>query len=151
MLFTAVLLAFSALTAGCSGQQSSQTEQQPAITRTSLQMSTVDPLVGPASPPARKAADFAAAWVRKDLPADRWWAAIAPLCEPGFAEALRGTEPGTVPASVVFGRPVVLNRPAPKLLGLYRLTTDTGTLFVTVAEIDGRWLVTDNEFIWGEW
>ena len=91
------------------------------------------------------AAAFAAAWARPDLPADRWRAGVASLCEPGFAAALRTVDPAMLPARVVTGAPVPVQEPADGP-AVYTVATDGGVLTVTVAAVDGRWLVASNDF-----
>jgi hypothetical protein len=99
----------------------------------------------PTGQPGPVAAGFAAAWVRGDLPADRWWSAVAPFCEAGFAQRLRTVDPGNLPATKLTGAPVQVSPPV-NGVAVFTITTDGGALVVTVAAGDGRWLVTDNDF-----
>lgn len=99
----------------------------------------------PPGQPAPVAAGFAAAWIRADLPADRWWSAVAPFCEAGFARRLRTVDPSNLPATRVTGTPVQVSPPV-NGVAVFTVTTDGGVLVVTVAAGNGRWLVTDNDF-----
>jgi hypothetical protein len=99
----------------------------------------------PAGQPGPVVAGFAAAWVRADLPADRWWSAVAPFCDTGFAQRLRTVDPSNLPATKVTGTPVQVSSPAGGP-AVFTVATDGGVLVVTVAAANGRWLVTDNDF-----
>jgi hypothetical protein len=90
------------------------------------------------------AAAFAAAWVA-DLPTDQWLARIAVLCEPAFGDLLSTTDPTRVPARSITGAPTPVREPADGP-AVYTVATDTGELTVTVAAVDGRWLVSGNDF-----
>jgi hypothetical protein len=90
------------------------------------------------------AARFAAAWAQPTLSAARWWAQIAPLCSPAFAQALRTVDPGNVPASRVTGTPQLVSGAA--TAAVYRVPTNGGQLSVTVTRIGAAWLVTNNDF-----
>jgi hypothetical protein len=103
------------------------------------------PPQAPAGQPGTAVAGFAAAWVRADLPADRWWSGVAPFCEPGFAQQLRTVDPGNLPASKVTGAPVQVSPPSGGVT-VFTVRTDGGVLVVTVAAVNGRWLVTDDDF-----
>jgi hypothetical protein len=70
---------------------------------------------------------------------------VSPLCEPGFAAALRTTDPTRLPARAVTGAPVPVREPAAGP-AMYTVATDAGTLSVTVAAVDGRWLAAGNDF-----
>ncbi|GAB3866585.1 hypothetical protein GCM10029963_79920 [Micromonospora andamanensis] len=103
-----------------------------------------------ASPPSaaqasRVAARFARTWVRSDLPAEEWLRQVAEVCDKGFAEQLRTVDPARIPATWVTGQPVT-TRPPKDGVAEYEITTDSGTLTVTVAALGGRWLVTGNDF-----
>jgi len=100
----------------------------------------------PSSQAAARAEAFARTWVRRDLDAERWWAAIAPLCEEGFGERLRTVDPANVPATRVTGRAKQLRAGDEDSPAVYDVPTDAGTLRVTLASIDGRWLVAGNDF-----
>ncbi|TNH28810.1 hypothetical protein FHG89_14015 [Micromonospora orduensis] len=104
----------------------------------------------PAPPPAAQAAPvvaaFAAAWVRSDLPATVWWRDVARTCDEGFTEALRTVDPARVPATRVTGRPVATQAPSDGA-AVYEVATDAGKLTVTLAAVDGRWVVTGNDFV----
>lgn len=101
-------------------------------------------------PPAAQAAPvvvaFAAAWARPDLPADAWWRGVTPMCDDGFAHSLRTVDPARVPATRVTGRPVATQGPAGGA-AVYEVATDAGTLTVALAAVDGRWVVTGNDFV----
>ncbi|TDB80152.1 hypothetical protein [Micromonospora sp. KC721] len=103
-----------------------------------------------AAPPAAEAAPvaaaFAAAWVRRDLPADTWWRAVTATCDEGFARALRTVDPAQVPAARVTGRPVA-TQPPKDGVAVYEVATDAGTLTVRLAGVGGRWVVTGNDFV----
>ncbi|MEV0216521.1 hypothetical protein [Micromonospora sp. NPDC050695] len=71
---------------------------------------------------------------------------MAATCDEGFARALRSVDPARVPAARVTGRPVATQAPAAGA-AVYEVATDTGTLTVTLAAVDGRWRVTGNDFI----
>lgn len=103
----------------------------------------------PAAPGRQAAATaeaFARAWVRRDLDAERWWKAIAPLCEEGFGQRLRTVDPANVPATRVIGRARELRVGSVDSPAVYDVPTDAGTLRVTLASVDGRWLVAGNDF-----
>jgi hypothetical protein len=105
----------------------------------------------PAAPPPPAAAapvvaTFAAAWARPDLPAGTWWRGVAPMCDDGFAQALRTVDPARVPATRLTGRPVATRAPSGGV-AVYEVATDAGTLTVTLAAVDGRWVVTGNDFV----
>ncbi|RBJ11092.1 hypothetical protein DRA43_01465 [Micromonospora provocatoris] len=102
-----------------------------------------------APPPAHRAAPvaagFAAAWARSDLPASRWWPAVAAYCDEDFARSLRTVDPALVPASRVTGRPTATQTPRDGR-AVFEVPTDAGTLTVRLAGVGGRWRVTDNDF-----
>jgi hypothetical protein len=103
---------------------------------------------GPAAPAAQAppaAAAFAAAWTRRGLQAEQWWAQLAPLCTPAFAAKLRSTDPANVPASQVTGPPVAVRDPS-EGLAVYTVPTNAGTLSVTLTSVAGRWLASDTTF-----
>jgi hypothetical protein len=87
---------------------------------------------------------FAAAWAQPVLPAARWWAGVAPWCQPSYAELLRTVDPANIPATRITGPP----RPVSQQSGLatYTVATDAGVLTITVAALGGRWLVTNHDF-----
>ncbi len=87
---------------------------------------------------------FAAAWVRRDVPADQWWTAVSGYCEPGFADRLRSTDPGTVPAGRITGPATpVISRAG---LAVYQVPTSAGVLHVQVALLGGTWKVTTTDW-----
>lgn len=100
------------------------------------------PLADRAAPVA---AGFAAAWARSDLPASRWWPAVAAYCDEDFARSLRTVDPALVPASRVTGRPTAAQTPRDGR-AVFEVPTDAGTLTVRLAGVGGRWRVTDNDF-----
>ncbi|MCX5068201.1 hypothetical protein OOJ91_20380 [Micromonospora lupini] len=103
---------------------------------------------GPAAPVAEAApaaAAFATAWARPGLDAARWLEGVAPLCVPRFAERMRTVDPANLPASRITGRPRA-TYPVRDGGGQFAISTDRGTLLVSVADIKGRWLVTGNDF-----
>ncbi|MFC4066730.1 hypothetical protein [Actinoplanes subglobosus] len=91
------------------------------------------------------AAGFAAAWVRRDLPARQWLAAVTPWCEPGFARLLATTDPRNLPSSKVVGTPQVIQAPAARSAE-YTVSTDTGTLTVVLLDWRGQWRVSGNDY-----
>ncbi|MEV0732379.1 hypothetical protein [Polymorphospora sp. NPDC050346] len=91
-------------------------------------------------------AGFAAAWARPAVPADGWWQEVSRWCEATFAELLRTVDPAAVPASRVTGDPVLQSGPTDGVAVL-EVATDAGSLMVTVGVVDGRWLVTGNDFV----
>ena len=102
--------------------------------------------VPPPSAPAPENAqvlvgDFVAAWLRRDLAAADWWAGVAPFCEERFAELLRTTDPGRVPAERITGPMTAVETRSDFLLA--DVPMDSGTLQVTVALIAGDWKVTN--------
>jgi hypothetical protein len=106
------------------------------------------PEPGAAAPPAAApaaAAGFGAAWVRRELSAAQWLKGITPWCEPGFARSLATVDPANVPASRVTGKPRVLRAPAGRSAA-YTVATDGGTLTVTLIDLNGRWLVSGNDY-----
>lgn len=101
--------------------------------------------VPPTGDAAAVAERFAEAWVRRSDDPARWWAGVKAWCEDGLAASLRSTDPATIPATRVIGPP----RPAggsPHTGLRFEITTDTGTLILTVAAIGQRWLVSDVDF-----
>ncbi|MFI7074961.1 hypothetical protein [Micromonospora sediminicola] len=105
----------------------------------------VDAPPPPAAQAAPVAAGFAAAWARSDLPAARWWPAVADYCDEDFARSLRTVDPALVPASRVTGRPRATQTPR-DARAVFEVPTDAGTLTVRLAGVGGRWRVTDNDF-----
>ena len=103
-----------------------------------------DPGDPPAAAAVTVAARFGAAWVRRTLPTARWWAGIAPLCEPGFAARLHTVDPANIPASRITGPARSFTRRSGLLA--FTMPTDAGVLTVTVAALAGRWRVTGNDF-----
>lgn len=104
----------------------------------------------PAPPPAAQAAPvaarFAAAWARPDLSATAWWQELAPLCDEGFAALLRTADPAQVPATRVTGPPVATQAPADGAAE-FEVPTNAGTVTVTLAGVDGRWVATGVDFV----
>lgn len=100
----------------------------------------------PAAQAPRVVEAFAVAWARPDLPAGVWWQRVVPHCEDGFARALRTVDPAQVPATQVTGRPAA-KQPPKNGAAVYEVPTNAGTLTVTLAALDGRWLVTGNDFV----
>lgn len=104
----------------------------------------------PAPPPAAQAtpvaAQFAVAWARPDLSATAWWQGLAPLCDAGFAALLRTVDPARVPATRVTGPPVATQAPADGAAE-FEVPTDAGTVTVTLAGVDGRWVATGVDFV----
>ncbi|GAB1646748.1 hypothetical protein [Krasilnikovia sp. MM14-A1259] len=99
----------------------------------------------PSSAPARPAAaavaaQFARAWVRRDLPGTQWWSGIAPYCEPGLADQLRTADPGRVPAGRITGAPTPVQSRTD--FAAFDVPTDAGVLQLGVASLDGAWRVT---------
>jgi hypothetical protein len=91
------------------------------------------------------AAGFAAAWVRRDLSAQQWLAAVTRWCEPGFARLLATTDPRNLPSSKVTGTPKAVRAPAGRTAE-YTVSTDSGTLTVVLGDLQGRWRVTGNDY-----
>jgi hypothetical protein len=87
---------------------------------------------------------FAHAWVRGNLPAPRWWAGVAPFCDPHLAGQLRTTDPGRVPASRVIDPPFA--RTVTPGSAVYDFSTDNGVLVVTVTLLAVGWRVTNVDF-----
>jgi hypothetical protein len=154
------LVALACAVAGCTGPRpaTAPPPSTPASASPSTQVTmSAAPVLPPGSdesepppaPPAGQAsaaaAGFAAAWVRSDLPAERWLAAVVPWCEAGFAAVLRTVDPANLPASRVTGRPVAVSPPADGS-AVFTVATDGGTLTVVVAAVNGRWLVSGNDF-----
>jgi hypothetical protein len=100
----------------------------------------------PVADAAIVAARFAEAWVRQTDDPNSWWTGVQPWCDDGLAASLRGADPEAVPASRLIGAP----RPSsgtPQTGLHFEVPTDTGSLSLTVAAIDGRWLVSDIDFV----
>ena len=136
--------------AGPTGTSTTSAQVPPvaSLTPTSTEAAGHDTGDVPAPPtgqPDPVAAGFAAAWVHADLPADRWWSTVAPFCEAGFAQRLRTVDPSNLPATKVTGTPVQVSPPV-NGVAVFTVTTDGGVLVVTVAAVNGRWLVTGNDF-----
>ncbi|NYT96454.1 hypothetical protein [Salinispora sp. H7-4] len=100
----------------------------------------------PAAQAAPVAARFASAWARPDLSATAWWQGLAPLCDEGFAGLLRTVDPAQVPATRVTGPPVATHAPADGAAE-FEVPTDAGTVTVTLAGVDGRWVATGVDFV----
>ncbi|MEU1842265.1 hypothetical protein [Micromonospora sediminicola] len=104
---------------------------------------------GPTAPvagAAPAAAAFATAWARPRLDAASWLKGVTPLCVPRFAAQLRTVDPANLPASRITGRPEATH-PVRDGGGQFAIPTDRGTLLVSVADVEGRWLVTGNDFV----
>jgi hypothetical protein len=91
------------------------------------------------------AAGFAAAWVRRDLPAQQWLAGVTPWCEPGFARLFATTDPRKLPSSKVTGTPKAVRAPAARSAE-YTVSTDSGTLTVVLLDFRGQWRVSGNDY-----
>lgn len=99
----------------------------------------------PAADAPAAAAGFAAAWVRRDLPAQQWLAGVTRWCEPGFAKLLATTDPRNLPSSKVTGKPKTVRKPA-DLGAEYTVSTDSGTLTVVLIDYRGEWRVSGNDY-----
>ena len=99
----------------------------------------------PAADAPAAAAGFAAAWVRRDLPAPQWLAGVKRWCEPGFAKLLATTDPRNLPSSKVTGKPTAVRKPA-DLSAEYTVSTDSGTLTVVLIDYRGEWRVAGNDY-----
>ena len=99
----------------------------------------------PAADAPAAAAGFAAAWVRRDLPAPQWLAGVKRWCEPGFARLLATADPRNLPSSKVTGKPKAVRKPA-DLGAEYTVSTDSGTLTVVLIDYRGEWLVSSNDY-----
>jgi hypothetical protein len=150
VLTAALWATTAAATAGCTAEPPAPVDRPAAPPPTTAPAAGRDD-IGPGSPRSsprqvlatRLAARFARAWVRRDLTAEQWWAAITPMCSAGLARLLRGTDPGNIPAGDVTG-------PARRRSGgpspVYEIATDGGDLIVTItATVDG-WRVTNIDF-----
>lgn len=82
---------------------------------------------------------FATAWLRREAPASEWHAGIAAVATSALAARLEGVDPLTVPASRVEGPALVGARD--EHFATVLLHVDTGTLSLTLVQVDGRWLV----------
>jgi hypothetical protein len=80
---------------------------------------------------------FATAWARRDLDAAQWQNEIAALSARRLGTLLRATSPATVPARQVTGTPQLVQRAPDQIT--YSVTTDAGTLTITVLAEAGTW------------
>jgi hypothetical protein len=82
------------------------------------------------------------AFARPDLPAEQWWAELAPLLSPAATEAYVGTDPAEVPAHAVTG-PAWSGESESTFLALTFVPTDAGDYAVLMVRDGGGapWLV----------
>ncbi|MBA3488555.1 MAG: hypothetical protein H0T78_03265 [Longispora sp.] len=103
---------------------------------------------GPPTSPSPNALDtahrFAIAWARPNLADQLWWNGVSTYCEPGLAQLLRTTDPGTVPATRVTGDSRATSSVSDRVT--IEIPTDAGTLVATVIKADNAWLVGDIDF-----
>lgn len=92
-----------------------------------------------AAQPVRVARDFLDAWLRSDLPADRWHAGLSPYATPALAAKLDGVDPAGVPAQRVTDEPTVIPRSTDATA--VRIPVDSGTVELRLVVTGGRWLV----------
>lgn len=135
----------------------------PATTAPSGPDRSIPPRAGPTAPPpgdddapvpsapagstaAATAVGFSAAWVRGPADPAGWWSSLLPWCEYGLADALRSTDPANVPAHRLTGSPTQTGGSIEQGL-TFEVPTDAGTLALTLAAIDGRWLVSEVDFL----
>jgi hypothetical protein len=99
----------------------------------------------PSEDPSTTAAAFARSWIRHDLPQDKWWAQLLPLCTHQYAPLLRTQQVVDVPAQRVTGPPKAVETQNDGST-TYALETDAGSLHVTLIPQDGRWKVLTSAF-----
>ena len=82
------------------------------------------------------------AFARPDLPADQWWAELAPMLSPAATEAYLGTDPAEVPAHAVTG-PAWSGESPSAYLAMTFVPTDAGDYAVLLVRDGGGapWLV----------
>ncbi|MFC7550308.1 hypothetical protein [Plantactinospora sp. GCM10030261] len=90
-------------------------------------------------PPESVARSFATAWLRRDLPADRWHTGLAPYATSTLAGRLGETDPAGVPAERLTGYPVLTPQTAD--LVQVSMPVDTGILHLQLVDADGAWRV----------
>lgn len=131
--------AVAAASAGASGSPSVATDGDDGESLN--QPVDASPSVAPGrAGPTSVAAAFAAAWVRRTLPADRWLAGLRPWTTPAALASLNRADPNGVPAERVTGAAqVVLSDVG---WAQCRVPLDFGDLQLRlVGQPDGRWLV----------
>lgn len=114
--------------------------------------STVDPTAGDdgAVPPNATAgvdddavhaaaAEFVAAWLRRDLGAPAWHTGVAGLATQSLATSLHGVDPRTVPARRTAGDTVLVLRT--DRYAVVAVPVDTGTVTLNLLKVGDGWLV----------
>ena len=74
-------------------------------------------------------------FVRRSVPADRWWRDLVPYLSPQTAQDFRHTDPARVPASRVTGPGVVLTDSVP-LVARVSVPTDAGVYLLVLSRTD---------------
>jgi hypothetical protein len=95
------------------------------------------------------AVKFVRAWARPDADPEVWWRGVAAYADASYAELLRFTDPGRVPASrVTGGGRVVSVEPG---VAVVDVPTDRGSCRVTVADVSGTgtWRVSTHSWVPG--
>lgn len=104
-------------------------------------MPSTEPSVEASSQELRAIAkEFVAAWAHPERTADEWWQGLQgiPLDE-SLAQALGQTDPATIPATAVTGRPMVVSTAATDAQVWVR--TDGPTVLVVLVRHDAGWQV----------
>jgi hypothetical protein len=99
----------------------------------------------PESEAGAVATRFATAWARPDVPAERWWADIRPLCAHQYAPLLRSIDPADITIRRITGPTEAVGRHAGDRT--YAIPTDAGTLHITVTPQAGQWKVNGQVFL----
>ena len=89
----------------------------------------------------KAATDFTGAWLKRSLSKASWHAGLAPLSTATLAQSLEGVVPSTVPATRTTGAARILQRGTD--FALVAVPVDTGTVTLSLAKADGRWLVSE--------
>lgn len=148
ILVLAFLLALAACTAdpghGASGRPEATATTVPAASDRALPPPPPHPTDDAASAQAALDTGIAAvaAFARPHLPADLWWAQLAPLLTPAAAGAYAGTDPAQVPARAIVGPAWGGESPSPFLATTF-VPTDAGDYAVLLVRDGGGapWLV----------
>lgn len=93
--------------------------------------------------PAQLASRFVAAWAHPKLSQAQWWAGVS-AADPdeGFAQALSQTDPSTIPASKVIGKPQVIAASSSLVRVKVRTNGPAVIVVLTPGEVGG-WTVSN--------
>jgi hypothetical protein len=144
LLVVAVTVAVARLVGGADAGANYSPGQPPTITVDPTEGDDGEVLATPSAYPddaaVRAAAGrFTAAWLRRELTAERWHAGLDGLVTTALAEKLVGVDPRSVPASRTLGPPALVLRT--DLFAQVTIAVDSGTLRLSLVKPDDRWLV----------